>query len=160
MAPSTARGGGGRARGRGARGSSDGPVHPPLSKRAKTQPEVAPSAASEGATHINVAYIADVVANMQTILDAMPGISSQNPLPEECDGFLAPYNPDIYSKKWAEACDTGNLHYKCGINFFWQNCVGSPLPGAPNVQAADRITCLPSHARSLEVPLYHPWQME
>ena len=80
MAPKTARGGGGRGRGRGAtaRGSSDGPAHAP-SKRAKTQPEVPLAAASGGATDINAAYIADVVANMQTILDAMPGIKSQKP---------------------------------------------------------------------------------
>ena len=68
---------------------------------------------------------------MQTILDAMPGIRSQTPLPEEHDGCIAPYNPDIYSKKWAEACDTNKMHYQCGINFFWQNCVASPLPGVP-----------------------------
>ena len=69
-------------------------MHPP-SKRVQTQPEVSPAAASGRATDINAAYIADVVANMQTILDAMP----ENPLPEECGGFIAPYNPDIYNKK-------------------------------------------------------------
>ena len=68
---------------------------------------------------------------MQTILDAMPGVRSQSPLSEECGGVLAPYNPDIYSKKWAEACVTSKMHYQCGINFFWQNCVASPLPGVP-----------------------------
>jgi hypothetical protein len=34
-------------------------------------------------------------------------------------------------KKWAEAGNTCNMNYQCGINFFWQNCVVSPLPGAP-----------------------------
>ena len=57
--------------------------------------------------------------------------SLRTPIPEECGGFIAPYNPDIYSKKWAEACDTGNMHYQCGINFLCQKCVASALPGVP-----------------------------
>ena len=61
----------------------------------------------------------------------MPGIKSHNPLPEECGKFLAPYNKDIYNKQWPEACETNNMHYQCGINFFWQNCVANPLPGVP-----------------------------
>jgi hypothetical protein len=71
------------------------------------QPEASPATANGGAT-----YIADVVANMQTILDAIPGIKSDDLLPEECGGFLAPYKPDMYNIRWADAGSTGKMHYQ------------------------------------------------
>ena len=61
----------------------------------------------------------------------MPGISSQDPISETSGGFIAPYDPAIYSKKWGEAGTADQMHYQCGINFFWQNSVASPLPGVP-----------------------------
>jgi hypothetical protein len=97
----------------------------------KTQPEVSPATASGGATYINAAYIADAAANVQTILDAMPGIRSENTLLEECGGFIAPYKPDMYNKKWAEAGSAGKSHYQSGINLFWQSCVANPVPSVP-----------------------------
>ena len=67
-------------------------------------------------------------------------LGQEDPLSEE-DGYLAPYNPDVYTKKWAEAGTLGKMSYGCGINFLWHNALASPLPFVPIVRKrVDELT--------------------
>lgn len=132
MAPNAKRARSGRGHGaRGAGASSEQPAP----TRVKTQPSESPhtstASASSGPPNINASYIAEVLEAVATILDKMPGIKSQDPITEASGGFIAPYDPAIYSQKWREAGPTGQMHYQCGINFFWQNSITTPLPGVP-----------------------------
>ena len=60
-------------------------------------------------------------------------LSQEDPLSEE-DGYLAPDNPVVYTKKWKEASTLGKMNYGCGINFLWHSALASPLPFVPIVR--------------------------
>ena len=107
-------------------------------KRPKLEPGQPPEPAAP-AHPINAAYHQQVLDALQMIHEQWPGLQTQEPLDAE-RGHIAPYNADVYTKKWAS--DAGKMHYQCGINFLWQNSLASVLPFVPICKTrVDELMC-------------------
>ena len=94
-------------------------------------------------------YIAEVLAAVQTILEKMPDLKSSDPLLETDGGSIAPYDPAKYSQKWTEAGEAGQMHYLCGINFFFgRTALSVPFQAFPCTSSGSRNSWTRSHQAS------------
>ena len=69
--------------------------------------------------------IQDTWPNINTI-DRLP--ESGNSGHEKMNGFMAPFCPAMYDKRYAEG---SAISYTCGLNFVWHDPLVSPMPWVP-----------------------------
>ena len=110
----------------------------PAKKKQRTEKAVTPAEAvptAAAVVPVNKDYVVELQSALNVIQTAWPGIESMDPLPEMgaggqegLHGFLAPFNASVYDTRYAEGAD---MAYTCGVNFFWQNPVMSPMPWVP-----------------------------